>query len=74
MGGGAASSYTCDYRQKRKTARGMESLSFGMGVLWIILTIGAAAFLGTDFILDEIRILLRHRHGSDAERNGLADR
>lgn len=52
----------------------MESLRFGIGVLWIILTIAAAAFLGTDFILDEIRILRRHRHGSEAEQNGMVDR
>jgi hypothetical protein len=39
----------------------MDHLRFGIGTLWLVLTIGAAAFLSTDFILQEIRIIIRQR-------------
>ena len=45
----------------------MDHLRFGLGTLWIFFTIAAAAFLGTDFILYEIRIAIRHRRESDTE-------
>ena len=40
----------------------MDQLRFGLGAVWIFFTILAAALLGTDFILNEIRVFLRdHR-------------
>jgi hypothetical protein len=39
----------------------MDHLRFGIGTLWLALTIGAAAFLSTDFILQEIRIVKKER-------------
>ncbi len=42
----------------------MEHLRFGLGTIWIFFTIVAAAFLGTDFILHEIRTIIRHRRDS----------
>jgi hypothetical protein len=38
----------------------MDRLALGVGTVWIFFTIGAAALLGTDFILHEIRTLIRH--------------
>lgn len=42
----------------------MEHLRFGLGTIWIICTLVAAAFLGTDFILHEIRTIIRHHRDS----------
>ncbi len=42
----------------------MDHLRFGLGTLWIFLTIIAAALLGTDFILHEIRIAIRNHRES----------
>jgi len=39
----------------------MDSLRFGLGTVWLLFTIAAAAFLGTDFVLYEIRMAIRHR-------------
>ena len=35
--------------------------------VWIILTIGIAAFLGTEFVLQEIHAFIRHRREHRAE-------
>lgn len=45
----------------------MDHLGLGLGTLWLLLTVAAAAILGTDFILHEIRILLRDRHESKSK-------
>ncbi len=45
----------------------MVHLRLGIGTLWIIFTVGAAALLGTDFILQEIRIFLRHKRGPESD-------
>jgi hypothetical protein len=42
----------------------MEHLRVSLGTIWIICTLVAAAFLGTDFILYEIRTIVRHRRDS----------
>jgi hypothetical protein len=40
----------------------MDHLRFGLGTIWILFTIIATALLGTDFILHEIRAVIRsHR-------------
>jgi hypothetical protein len=45
----------------------MDHLRFGIGTLWLALTIGAAAFLSTDFILQEIRIVKKERRETGAK-------
>jgi hypothetical protein len=45
----------------------MDHIRFGLGALWIFFTIVAAAFLGTDFILHEIRTLIRQHRESETE-------
>jgi hypothetical protein len=39
----------------------MDQLRFGVGTLWIVVTVAAAAILGTDFILHEIRTVIKQR-------------
>jgi hypothetical protein len=45
----------------------MDQLRFGVGTLWIVLTIAATAILGTDFILHEIRTILKQRRKASTE-------
>jgi len=42
----------------------MDHVRLGLGTLWMIFTVVAAALLGTDFILHEIRSYLRHHRDS----------
>jgi UPF0716 family protein affecting phage T7 exclusion len=45
----------------------MEHLQLGLGTIWLLFTIVATAFLGSDFILHEILTVIRRRRDSDAE-------
>jgi hypothetical protein len=45
----------------------MDQFRFGIGTLWIVLTVAAAALLGTDFLLHEIRTILKHRHKPETD-------
>jgi hypothetical protein len=45
----------------------MDDLRYAVGTLWMFLTIGAAALLGTDFILNEIRMILKERRQPKAD-------
>lgn len=45
----------------------MDHVKFGIGAVWILLTLGAAALLGTEFILQEIHTYLKHRREREAE-------
>lgn len=45
----------------------MDHLRSGLGTVWIFFTIIAAALVGTDFILREIRTTIRHHRESDRE-------
>jgi hypothetical protein len=45
----------------------MDQLRFGVGTLWIVITVVAAAILGTDLILYEIRTILRQRRKAGTE-------
>lgn len=45
----------------------MHDLRFALGTLWIFFTIIAAALLGTDFILHEIRTCLRQHRESETK-------
>ena len=45
----------------------MDHLRFGLGTLWICFTLVAAALLGTDFILHEIRAAVRHHRDSETD-------
>ena len=49
------------------TGGGMERITVGVMAVWIILTIGIAAFLGTEFVLQEIHAFIRHRREHRAE-------
>jgi hypothetical protein len=42
----------------------MDPLRIGLGTLWILITVVAAALLGTDFILYEIRVAIRNHRES----------
>jgi hypothetical protein len=45
----------------------MDHFTVGVGAVWIFLTIGAAAFLGTEFVLQEVRTLIKQRRDPKAE-------
>ena len=45
----------------------MDHLRLGLGTVWIVFTVVAAALLGSDFILNEIRAYLRHHRDSGAK-------
>ena len=45
----------------------MDHFTIRLGTAWLVLTILAAAFLGTEFILQEILSLIKHRRGPGAE-------
>ena len=45
----------------------MDHLTIRVGAIWLILTIVAAAFLGTEFIFQEIYSLIKHRRGPGGE-------
>ena len=50
--------------QRQADRKDMEHLRLSLGTIWIICTLVAAAFLGTDFILHEIRAMIRHYRDS----------
>jgi hypothetical protein len=45
----------------------MDHMTMGVGDAWILLSIGAALVLGTEFVLHEIHSLLRRRRDPEAE-------
>lgn len=45
----------------------MHDLRFGLGMIWIVFTMVAAALLGTDFILHEIRSAIRNYRDSHSK-------
>jgi hypothetical protein len=45
----------------------MDHFTIGIGAAWLGLTILAAAFLGTEFILHEIHTYIRERRRPDGE-------
>jgi len=45
----------------------MDHFTIRLGAVWLFLTILAAAFLGTEFILHEIHSLIKHRRDPGAE-------
>jgi hypothetical protein len=45
----------------------MDRIRFGIGAVWILLTIGATAFLGTEFVIHEIHAFIRHRRDGEPE-------
>jgi hypothetical protein len=42
-------------------------MTVGVGAAWMFLTIVAAAFLGSEFVVQEIRVLIRRRRDPEAE-------
>jgi hypothetical protein len=45
----------------------MDHLTLGLGTVWIVFTIIATALLGTDFILSEIRSIIRNHRESETK-------
>ncbi len=45
----------------------MDHLTAGIGAAWIVLTLLAATFLGTEFVLQEILTLVRRRRSPEVE-------
>jgi hypothetical protein len=42
----------------------MQDLRLELGTIWIVITMIAGAFLGTEFIVNEIRSAIRHHRES----------
>jgi hypothetical protein len=45
----------------------MDPLTIHVSAAWIVVTLLAAAFLGTEFILHEIVALVRHRRNQERD-------
>ena len=45
----------------------MDQLTAGIGAAWIVLTLVAATFLGTEFVLHEILTVVRRRRSPELE-------
>ena len=44
----------------------MDHMTIRIGAVWMLLNLAAAAFLGAEFIVQELRFLIsRHRHPAD---------
>ncbi len=45
----------------------MDHITFGVSAAWMFLTVVAAAFLGSEFIVHEILVVIRRRRDPEAE-------
>jgi len=52
---------------QERDVRGMDQLTAGIGAAWIVLTLVAATFLGTEFVLHEILTVVRRRRSPELE-------
>lgn len=68
MGGGVRRSYTDSGKRHRPESGGhMDHMTIRIGAVWMVVMVLAAAFLGTEFILQEIHSFFEHRRDSEAE-------
>jgi hypothetical protein len=45
----------------------MDHVRFGIGTVWLVLTIGAAVLLGAEFISHEIHAFIKQRREPEAK-------